>query len=65
MAPKGNKTGRGGTPRVGGRESKGTVQKGVKLSKEMWAALIARQGKNFDFSGYIRQLIEKDLNATK
>jgi len=63
MSP--NKTGRGHPPRVGGRESKGTFQKGVKVSKEMWTALVARHGKNFSFSDYVRGLIEKDLNTTK
>jgi hypothetical protein len=61
MSP--NKTGRGHPPRVGGRESKGTIQKGVRVSKEMWAALIARRGKNFDFSGYVRQLIDRDMQT--
>jgi hypothetical protein len=56
-----NKTGRGHAPRVGGQKSKGTIQKGVKLSVETWAALIAKNGKDFSFSDYVRKLIETDL----
>jgi hypothetical protein len=56
-----NTTGRGHPPRVGGPQSKGTVQKAVRVSKEMWAALIAGKGKNFDFSGYVRGLIKRDI----
>jgi hypothetical protein len=65
MSPKGNRTGRGGTPRVGGQDSKGTIQKAIRLSAEMWKQLVARQGKNFSFSDYVRQLIERDLQTTK
>jgi hypothetical protein len=61
MSP--NTTGRGHAPRVGGQDSKGTVQKGIKLSQEMWKILIDRNGKNFSFSDYIRKLIEADLKG--
>jgi hypothetical protein len=40
MSP--NRTGRGHPPRVGGTESKGTIQKGVKVSKETWALLTTK-----------------------
>jgi hypothetical protein len=63
MSP--NTTGRGHAPRVGGQDSKGTIQKAIRLSKEMWKKLIAKNGKSFSFSDYVRDLIEKDLQETK
>jgi hypothetical protein len=63
MSP--NTTGRGHPPRVGGNDSQGTIQKGVKISKEVWKALTKKYGRNFLFSDYIRGLIEKDLQGTK
>jgi hypothetical protein len=59
MAP--NTTGRGHAPRVGGNDSKGTIQKAIRVSKEMWKDLITKHGKDFDFSSYARRLIAKDL----
>jgi hypothetical protein len=62
MSP--NRTGRGHPPRVGGTESKGTIQKGVKVSKETWALLTTKYGRNFSFSDYVRKLIDADLKTT-
>ncbi len=56
-----NTTGRGHAPRVGGPGSKGTIQKGVRLSIEIWNKVLRKIGKEGDFSAYVRSLINEDL----
>jgi predicted DNA binding CopG/RHH family protein len=63
MSPKGNKSDRRGhPPRVGGKDSKGTIQMTVRLSVETFEKVKRKLGKlETDFAGYVRELIEKDL----
>jgi hypothetical protein len=67
MAPKGNRTGRGGTqrfggaPRVGGLQSKGSIIKPVRFSVEMVKQIEKKIGRAKSFSDYVRECVEKDL----
>jgi len=62
MSPKGNPTGKGGTPKVGGFQSQGTVLKPIRFSVEMVKLIEKKIGKEKSFSDYVRNLIEEDLN---
>ena len=64
MSPKGNKTDRRGhRAPVGGENSKGTVQMTVRLSVETFEKVKKKMDKlKMDFAGYVRSLVEKDLN---
>jgi len=52
---------RGHRPKVGGKNSKGTVLRAVRFSTEMVKAIERKIGKGKSFSEYIRQCVEKDL----
>ena len=60
--PKGNRSGkRGRPPRIGGKNSKGTIVKPVRFSVEMVKAIERKIGKGKSFSDYIRGCVETDL----
>ncbi len=67
MSPKGNRSERRGhRPPVGGEESKGTIQKTVRLSLETYKKVELKLSKSdMDFAEYVRVLIKKDLKTTK
>jgi hypothetical protein len=64
MSPKGNRTGKGHPPMVGGPSSKGSITKPIRFSVEMVKRIEKKIGKEKSFSDYVRECVEKDL-ATK
>jgi hypothetical protein len=52
---------RGHRPKVGGKESKGTILKAIRLPIEIWNKILRKIGKGGDFSAYVRSLINDDL----
>jgi hypothetical protein len=63
MSPKGNKSGnRGHRLPIGGLESKGTIQKTVRLSFEKYKVIEKKLSTmKKDFAEYVRDLIDQDL----
>jgi hypothetical protein len=61
MSPKGNRTGKGGTPKVGGPQSRGTVLKPIRFSVEMVKRIEKKIGKEKSFSDYVRGVCASDL----
>jgi hypothetical protein len=63
VSPKGNKSeNRGHRLPVGGINSKGTVQKTVRLSVEKYKVIEKKLSKlEKDFAEYVRNLIDEDL----
>jgi len=52
---------RGHRPKVGGKNSQGTILKALRFSTEMVKAIERKIGKGKSFSEYIRGLVKKDL----
>jgi hypothetical protein len=65
--PKGNRTGYdgrprvGGTPKIGGPSSKGSIVKPIRFSVEMVGRIEKKIGRKKLFSDYIRECVNKDL----
>ena len=59
--PKGNKSvKRGHRTKVGGEESRGTIQKSIRIPVELFEKVMGKIGK-IKFSDHVRNLLEKDF----